>query len=188
MHCPFCGYVDHKVLDSRPAKEGQAIRRRRECIACGRRFTTFEEFEKPRLFVVKRGGSREEFSKEKVFESMRIACRKRPVSVEALKASADRVERDLFQEFEEEIPAKSIGERVMRELRMLDEVAYVRFASVYRKFDTADDFAEFVDSVKGMMPAEFRVTRVEPVSETLGETPKGPTGETPVVLAEKAKV
>ena len=148
MRCPFCGFEDQKVLDSRPAKEGLAIRRRRECIACSRRFTTFEEPERPRLFVVKRDGTREEFDKEKVFESMRIACRKRPVSMDTLRSAAERIERDLFQEFEDETRSIAIGEQVMKELRLIDTVAYVRFASVYREFETVADFTSLVDAVR----------------------------------------
>jgi transcriptional repressor NrdR len=144
MRCPFCGYIDQKVLDSRPAREGEAIRRRRECLGCGRRFTTFEEPERPRLFVVKRGGAREEFSRDKCLSSMLIACRKRPVAIEILREASERIERDLFQEFDDEVPTSAIGEHVMQELHDLDMVAYVRFASVYREFETADDFARIV--------------------------------------------
>src|SRR5579862_3068776 len=111
MRCPFCGYIDQKVLDSRPAREGDSIRRRRECLSCGRRFTTFLGPERPRLFVVKRGGAREEFSREKCLNSMLTACRKRPVPLDALRAATERIERDLFQDFEDEVPTKAIGER-----------------------------------------------------------------------------
>ena len=158
MRCPFCGYIDQKVLDSRPAREGEAIRRRRECLGCGRRFTTFEGPERPRLFVVKRGGPREEFSREKCLNSMLIACRKRPVPVEALRAAVERIERDLFQEFEDEAPTRAIGERVMRELHELDTVAYVRFASVYREFETVRDFASIVEEME-RVPEAFGVGR-----------------------------
>jgi len=147
MRCPYCGYEDQKVLDSRPARDGEAIRRRRECNDCGRRFTTFEEPERPRLFVVKRGGSREEFDRDKLINSMIIASRKRPVSVDRLRRAADAVERELYQEFEDEVPTTAIGERVMSELRLIDAVAYVRFASVYREFQTVSDFRSIVESV-----------------------------------------
>ncbi len=147
MRCPYCGYEDQKVLDSRPARDGEAIRRRRECNDCGRRFTTFEEPERPRLFVVKRGGSREEFNRDKLINSMIIASRKRPVSVDRLRRAADAVERELYQEFEDEVPTTAIGERVMSELRLIDTVAYVRFASVYREFQTVSDFRSIVESV-----------------------------------------
>jgi transcriptional repressor NrdR len=147
MHCPFCGYIDQKVLDSRPARDGEAIRRRRECIGCGRRFTTFEEPERPRLFVIKRGGSRQEFSRDKVLSSMLLACHKRPIHVETLRDASERVERDLFQEFDEEVSSTAIGQRVLHELQQIDTVAYIRFASVYRDFNTIEDFKEIVDSM-----------------------------------------
>jgi transcriptional repressor NrdR len=148
MHCPFCGYHDQKVLDSRPGTDGESIRRRRECFGCGRRFTTFERFERPRLFAIKRDGSREEFDRGKIFESMRIACGKRPVSTDDLRAATARVERDLYQEFEDEVTTQEIGERVMRELSTVDSVGYVRFASVYRQFESVAEFAEMVESVQ----------------------------------------
>src|SRR4051794_39840898 len=126
MQCPFCGGVDQKVLDSRPCVDGEAIRRRRECLAGGRRFTTVERPERPRIFVIKRDGTRAEFSRDKVFDSMRIACRKRPVSVETIRTLSERIERDLYQDFEDEVTTKEIGARVMRELAPVDTVAYVR--------------------------------------------------------------
>lgn len=146
MKCPFCGYSDQKVLDSRVAREGDAIRRRRECLSCGRRFTTFEAPERPRLFVVKRGGERQEFSREKVLSSMLVACGKRPVPLETIREAAERIERDVFQEAEDEIPSTAIGERVMQELAAIDTVAYIRFASVYREFDSVSDFKKIVEA------------------------------------------
>jgi transcriptional repressor NrdR len=148
MRCPFCGYDDLKVLDSRPVPDGESIRRRRECLSCSRRFTTVERAERPRLFVVKRNGGREEFNRDKVFESMRIACRKRPIATETIKEAVGRIERDLFQEFEDEVPTKEVGGRVMRELATMDTVAYVRFASVYQEFETVADFAALVEKVQ----------------------------------------
>lgn len=147
MRCPFCGYDDLKVLDSRPVPDGESIRRRRECLSCARRFTTVERAERPRLFVVKRDGGREEFNRDKVFESMRIACRKRPISTETLKEAVTRIERDLFQE-DDEVTTKEVGGRVMRELATVDTVAYVRFASVYQEFETVADFAALVEKVQ----------------------------------------
>lgn len=147
MKCPYCGHDDQKVLDSRPARDGEAIRRRRECAKCGRRFTTFEAPERPRLFVIKRDGTYEEFSREKVLSSMLIACRKRPVPIENLRATAEWIEREIFQEFEEEVPSTAIGEKVMEHLHRIDQVAYVRFASVYREFQTLEEFRAIVDSV-----------------------------------------
>jgi transcriptional repressor NrdR len=148
MRCPFCGFIDQKVLDSRPAREGEAIRRRRECIGCGRRFTTFEEPERPRLFVVKRDGSRAEFDRDKVLRSMTVATRKRRIPIEDLRAAVERIERDLHQCFEDEVATQEIGERVLRELWLIDTVAYVRFASVYREFETLKDFEEMLESMK----------------------------------------
>lgn len=148
MRCPFCGHSDQKVLDSRPAPDGEAVRRRRECLQCNRRFTTVERAERPRLFVIKRDGSRQEFSRDKTFESMRVASGKRPVSTETLRDAVGRIERDLFQEFEDEVSSKEIGGRVMRELASIDTVAYVRFASVYQEFETVTDFAHMIDKVQ----------------------------------------
>lgn len=148
MKCPYCGFCDQKVLDSRPARDDEAVRRRRECLRCGRRFTTFEEPEKPRLFVVKRSGSREEFSRDKVFAGMVTACRKRPVPHEVLRDAAERIERELFDLCETEVPSTEIGERVMVALLEIDKVAYVRFASVYREFESPAEFKEIVDKVR----------------------------------------
>lgn len=148
MTCPFCGHEEHKVLDSRPARDGTAIRRRRECEACGRRFTTFEEVERPRLMVVKRSGGREEYDREKLLRSISLACRKRPVSVEAIRGVVDRVERDAYDQGEAEITSAQLGENVLEELLDLDKVAFVRFASVYREFDDPAQFAEIVKSIK----------------------------------------
>lgn len=153
MRCPYCGFEDQKVLESRASREGDSIRRRRECLSCGRRFTTFEEPEKPRMFVIKRDGSREEFDREKVFESMRLACRKRPVSTEALHSATARLECQLLQDLEDEVSTVSIGEAVLRELLEIDTVAYVRFASVYKEFATISDFTKIVESVQGKRTA-----------------------------------
>lgn len=152
MNCPYCGNDDLKVLDSRPARDGEAIRRRRECGNCRRRFTTFEGFEKPRLFVVKRDGAREEFERDKVMNSMVIACRKRRVPIEDLHNAIDRIERDLYQEYEDEVPSAVIGEAVMNELQGIDTVAYVRFASVYREFQTINDFREIINAMRAKTP------------------------------------
>ena len=149
MKCPFCGFIDQRVLDSRASLEGDSIRRRRECTGCGRRFTTFEKAERPRLFVVKKDGTREEFDRDKVLNSLLIACRKRRIPIEDLKSVVARIERDLFIEADEEVPTQAIGERVLRELRRIDPVAYVRFASVYRDFETLDDFVGIVHDVSG---------------------------------------
>lgn len=148
MRCPYCGHGDQRVLDSRPTPDGETIRRRRECPACTRRFTTIERAEKPRLYVVKRGGGREEFSREKVLNSMVLAAGKRPVTLERLEIAAAAIERDLFGDLAEEIASVEVGRRVMNELRGIDSVAYIRFASVYQDFDTVSDFISLVDRVQ----------------------------------------
>lgn len=148
MKCPFCGFEEQKVLDSRPARDGEAIRRRRECTNCERRFTTFEEPERPRMIVVKRRGEREDFSRDKVISSMLVACRKRPVSYDQLREAAERIERDLFQRYVDEAPSRTIGDSVLDELRKLDIVAFVRFASVYQEFKTVTDFRAILESAQ----------------------------------------
>jgi transcriptional repressor NrdR len=148
MQCPYCRCEEQKVIESRPAREGAAIRRRRECLGCLRRFTTFEEPEALRLFVVKRDGSREPFDESKVLNSMAIACRKRQVPTADLQGAVDRIVLDLMANLSDEVSSSEIGERVLRELRNLDIVAYVRFASVYREFETLDDFEAIVAGFK----------------------------------------
>lgn len=148
MKCPYCGSQEQRVLDSRPARDEEAIRRRRECVACNRRFTTFEEPEKPRLILIKRGGGREEFSREKVLQGMIVACRKRPVPLDELRLATERVERELFDLCEMEVRVQEVGDRVERELAALDPVAYVRFASVYREFDDPIEFRNIVNQVQ----------------------------------------
>lgn len=148
MKCPFCGHQEDKVIDSRPARDGGAIRRRRECLDCGRRYTTFEEVEDPRLMVVKKDGRREPYSQAKILASMVVACRKRPVPTAILSAAAEDVERRLFETCEGEVPANQVGEHVLEKLGEIDPVAYVRFASVYREFEDPREFGEFVSSLK----------------------------------------
>jgi transcriptional repressor NrdR len=144
MKCPFCGHAEQKVLDSRPAREGAAIRRRRECDRCARRFTTYEEPEKPRLTVVKRSGAREDYDREKLSTSLRLACGKRPIPVDAVEDAVIRIERRLFDQYENEVNTVAIGDLVMDELYNLDSIAYIRYASVYRSFDDPKQFAEIV--------------------------------------------
>ncbi len=140
MKCPLCDYPGTKVLDSRPVNDNQSIRRRRECEKCNRRFTTFETVEETPLMVVKKDGSREEFSRDKLLRGLIRACEKRPVSVEQLDGIVDAVERELRQTASTEISSRDIGEFVMEQLYHVDEVAYVRFASVYRQFKDIDMF------------------------------------------------
>lgn len=148
MTCPFCGHPEQRVLDSRPVPGQEAIRRRRECLRCERRFTTFERPETPRLYVLKRSGERQEFDREKVLRSMVVACRKRPVPLELLERTVLAVERELRTDFEGEVPSREIGERVLAALLRIDAVAYVRFASVYQDFETIEDFAHLIERVR----------------------------------------
>ena len=140
MKCPFCSYNESKVIDSRPADEGTSIRRRRECLSCGKRFTTYETVESLPMVVVKKDGSRQSFDKRKVLGGMIRACEKRPVPCAELEKIADEIEQDLQNSMDREISTEIIGERVMEKLRMVDQVAYVRFASVYRQFKDIDTF------------------------------------------------
>jgi len=145
MRCPKCGSQSDKVIDSRVSREGSTIRRRRACVSCGHRYTTYEEIEHGNLMVLKSDGRHEEFSKEKLFSGIRKACQKRPVSPEAIEELVEKIAVDLGAEYDREVPSTAIGERVMAGLRGLDPVAYVRFSSVYRRFQEA---GEFVDAVK----------------------------------------
>jgi len=148
MKCPFCGCLKDKVVDSRESKEGEVIRRRRQCLDCGRRFTSYERMDDIPYMVVKKDGSRERFERQKVIAGMLKACEKRPVSVTALEAVADRIEVTLQDRPEKEIGADEVGSFLMEELRSLDKVAYVRFASVYRHFR---DVGEFMTELRGLL-------------------------------------
>ncbi len=140
MKCPYCGHVDNKVIDSRLSKDSLAIRRRRGCSRCGRRFTTYERVEEILPMVVKKDNRREPFSRQKIYEGIKKALEKRPVSVEVIESFLDELERGLHESQQKEIPTREIGERVMARLRELDDVAYVRFASVYRRFADINEF------------------------------------------------
>jgi transcriptional repressor NrdR len=148
MRCPKCSKVEDKVIDSRASREGATIRRRRECLGCGHRFTTYEEIERGNLMVLKRDARHEEFSREKLLAGIRKACQKRPVTPEQIEEVAERIVTDLSSEYDREVPASAIGERVMTELRVLDPVAYVRFSSVYRRFEDAGEFVEAVKKLE----------------------------------------
>lgn len=149
MRCPFCSYEDSKVVDSRVSKDGESTRRRRECIKCGQRFTTYERIEEIVQMVVKKDGRRENFDRWKLKAGIMKAIEKRAVSIEQVDALINDIERELFNGGEHEVPTRLLGEAVMARLRHLDEVAYVRFASVYRQFR---DVSEFMNELKGMMP------------------------------------
>ena len=140
MKCPFCKETDNKVIDSRLSKDGNEIRRRRECLVCGRRFTTYEHIEKIPIMIIKKDGRREVFSREKVRNGVQKACQKRDISVNQIEQFIDELERDLGETGEKEIPSSYLGEKIMANLHALDDVAYVRFASVYREFKDVNDF------------------------------------------------
>ena len=149
MKCPFCGYTDSKVIDSRPADDGTTIRRRRECLDCQKRFTTYEVIERMPLVVIKRDGSRQSFDRVKVINGMVRACEKRPVSVSVLEKVADEVEQELRGQLESEVKSARIGEMVMERLKRIDEISYVRFASVYRSFKDIQTFMEELAKILG---------------------------------------
>ncbi len=140
MKCPVCGAIDDKVIDSRLGKDNAVIRRRRECLSCGKRFTTYERIEEILPYVIKKDGRREAFDRRKIIEGMRRACEKRPISIERIEAVADAIEQELIERPDKEVSVASIGERVMDALRRMDDIAYVRFASVYRSFRDIDEF------------------------------------------------
>lgn len=148
MKCPYCGVMDNKVIDSRVSKDGEAIRRRRECMDCGHRFTTYEQIEDIPIMIVKKDGRREIFNRDKVSAGIRRACEKLDVSMNAIDTIIDNLERSLRETGEKEIPSYVIGEQVMQKLHDLSDIAYVRFASVYREFKDVNDF---VDELKRML-------------------------------------
>lgn len=145
MRCPFCSYEEDKVVDSRSSKEGQAVRRRRECLKCGKRFTTYEYIENVSLTIIKNDQRREPYDRQKLMQGLIAACKKRPVSMKKIDSIVDKIENQIEKLGKTEIPSTEIGKYVMEELYELDEVAYVRFASVYRKFK---DISEFISEVK----------------------------------------
>lgn len=142
MKCPFCGDTDNKVIDSRLSKDGNVIRRRRECIACERRFTTYEHIEEIPVMIAKKDGRREVFNRNKVRSGLQKACEKRDISINVIEDMIDNLERDLRETGEKEIQSRMIGEKLMNRLHKLDDIAYVRFASVYREFKDVNDFME----------------------------------------------
>lgn len=153
MKCPFCGHLEDRVIDSRAGGAGEVIRRRRECASCERRFTTYERVEDILPTVVKKDGRRETFDRQKLVRGLRVACNKRPVSTDQIEAIADAIEREVQESERREIASTELGERVMNHLRTLDEVAYVRFASVYRSFRDIDQFmVELGKLVKAKAP------------------------------------
>lgn len=164
MKCPYCQHRDSRVTDTRTNEDETAVRRRRECPACGRRFTTFERVADVRLFVIKKDGRREPFDRSKVVAGMTKACEKRPVSRDTIEQIADEIERELRDELEEEVPTSRVGSSIMERLRDLDSVAYVRFASVYKEFRDAHSF---VKEVEGLSRSSRRIAAGTRQSTTL---------------------
>ena len=148
MKCPFCGFMESKVVDSRATEEGSSIRRRRECMGCGRRFTTYERLDEIPLMVVKKDGRREVFSRDKIITGVLKASQKRPISYEVIEGLARDIERDLRNRMDREVSSQIIGEMVMERLRQIDEVTYVRFASVYRQFKDIGRFMEELEKLR----------------------------------------
>ncbi|MDQ7849881.1 MAG: transcriptional regulator NrdR [Armatimonadota bacterium] len=154
MRCPYCEHEESKVLDSRPVEDGVAIRRRRECLGCGRRFTTYERVDHVPLMVVKRDGRREPFNRDKILAGLVKAAGKRPISMEALETLVQTVEREIRNRGDREVPSVQIGEMVMERLRHLDDVAYVRFASEHRRFQDVDTLVEEIETLKARKARE----------------------------------
>ncbi|MEW6685065.1 MAG: transcriptional regulator NrdR [Candidatus Edwardsbacteria bacterium] len=161
MKCPTCGFPKNKVIDSRLTKDAEAIRRRRQCLSCGKRYTTYEYIESP-LMVVKKDGRREAFDREKIIKGMRKACEKRPISIETLEKTVDGIENEMQNLGKTEVTSAEVGELVMKALRELDGVAYVRFASVYRSFKDTTEFMEevkrLIETSKAHLPPEIEST------------------------------
>ncbi len=153
MRCPFCKKDHDKVIDSRSANAGATVRRRRECLACGKRFTTYEKVEEITLYVIKKDGRRDVFDREKIKRGLLNSCKKRPVSLQTIEDIVNRIEIELYENFDREVKSTKIGDLVMRELKSVDHVAYVRFASVYREFK---DVGEFMRELKPMMKSAPR--------------------------------
>ena len=151
MKCPFCGNRDTKVIDSRPGKIEFEIRRRRECLQCVRRFTTYERLEQLPVMIVKKDSRREEFNREKILSGIMKACEKRAISMDQIEALVDEIEQGLREGNDREIPSKAVGEKIIEALKKIDDVAYVRFASVYREFK---DVADFIEELKGLLPKD----------------------------------
>jgi transcriptional repressor NrdR len=171
MRCPFCSSLDNKVVDSRLGREGETIRRRRECLKCESRFTTYERIEEVLPSVIKKDGRREPFDRMKIINGLKKACEKRPISMEMLERNVEAIEKSLQEKGLKEIPSTVIGEEVMERLHNLDEVAYVRFASVYRSFR---DISEFMSELKGILNHKETKEIIEKTAEKEDDTPGKP--------------
>ncbi|MCD4677751.1 MAG: transcriptional regulator NrdR [Desulfobacula sp.] len=162
MKCPFCGKANTRVIDSRPGKIEFEVRRRRECQECTRRFTTYERFVQVPVMIIKKDGRREDFNREKVLTGIKKACEKRAISINLIEETVDAIERDLRETNEREIPSKVVGEKIIEALKQIDDVAYVRFASVYREFK---DVADFIAELKGLIPKECQPIEFDAISK-----------------------
>lgn len=165
MKCPACGAIDDRVIDSRLGKDNSVIRRRRQCLNCKKRFTTYERIEEILPYVIKKDGRRETFDRRKIIEGMRRACEKRPVSIDRIEAVADAIEQELMERPEKEISVSYIGEKVMEALQQMDDVAYVRFASVYRSFRDIDEFVREIKELYELREAREQARNREGVPE-----------------------
>ena len=148
MRCPYCNFSESKVIDSRPTDDGNSIRRRRECLKCGKRFTTYEKIETISIAVIKKDKSRQQFDRNKILNGIITACEKRPISLALMEKIADDIESELYQAQEREIDSATIGDKVLEKLKYLDDVAYVRFASVYKRFDDIDTFMHELNELR----------------------------------------
>jgi transcriptional repressor NrdR len=181
MRCPFCRVDNDRVIDSRSIDDGANIRRRRECLSCRRRFTTYERVERQALSVVKKGGVREPFDREKIRSGLNIACGKRPITEHDIEALVSEIESECYDNYESEVPSRAIGERVMELLRGVDQVAYVRFASVYREFKDARDF---VDELEPILASDRAAARLMAGGQGIvAPRASGPAGERPAEAA-----
>jgi len=181
MRCPFCRVDNDRVIDSRSIDDGANIRRRRECLSCRRRFTTYERVERQALSVVKKGGVREPFDRDKIRSGLAIACGKRPITEQDIEALVSAIESECYDNYESEVPSRAIGERVMELLRGVDQVAYVRFASVYREFKDARDF---VDELEPILAGDRAAARMTVGGGAI--VPQGGTGQHPVGPGERS--
>lgn len=162
MKCPYCTEPNTRVVDSRSDKGGAQVRRRRECIRCGRRFTTFEKFDHLPIMIIKKDGRREDFDREKILKGIKKACEKRAISINLIENKVDDIERELRETNEREIPAKIVGEKIIKALKTIDDVAYVRFASVYREFK---DVGDFIRELKGLVRRECSDEKLEEIKK-----------------------
>ena len=162
MKCPFCGNLNTRVIDSRPGKVDFEVRRRRECQECVQRFTTYERVEQVPVMIIKKDNRREEFNRGKVLTGIKKACEKRAISINLIEETVDAIERDLRETNDREIPSKVVGEKIIKALKQIDDVAYVRFASVYREFK---DVADFIQELKGLIPKECLPIEFDAISD-----------------------